>query len=271
MSHESLTLKRGNQVPLLISVPHSGAELPEDLLDQFLELGKQSQDSDWFTDLLYGPIADTLGGSIIVPRYSRYLIDLNRPANNENLYPGQVSTGLCPTLSFEGDPLYVEGCEPDEAEELRRIEKYWRPYHTALKEELARLTKRFGYALLWEGHSIRSEVPRLFTGRLPDFNLGTHSGQACASPVSDAIEKALEQGRGEWTTVSNGRFKGGFITRNYGAPHQSQHAVQLELSQRVYLRDELLPRWDEGAAAPARALIVKLIQAGLDALESLAL
>lgn len=262
IKHASYTLVQG-MLPLLISVPHSSHELPPEVIGNYSDVGRSSKDSDWFTDLLYESIAADLRGSMIIPRYSRYLIDLNRPANDEALYPGQVSTGLCPTLSFDGEPLYRLNAEPDGAERTRRTSIYWAPYHQAIVDEMERLKKIHGYVVLWEGHSIKSEVPRLFQGSLPDFNLGSNIGRACPSAVIQSAWNALTT-RPQWTRILDGRFKGGYITRQYGIPDQSQYAIQLELSQTVYLRDEHQPSWDLDFAQPAIEAIKAMVSAAVD-------
>ena len=256
--------------PLVISAPHHGAELPSALLKRMSPRAQDSEDSDWFMRELYQPIAQELGATLLCSRYSRFVVDLNRPPSDESLYPGQRSTGLCPTETFSGRALYLKDQAPSPQERQARLASYWRPYHLALEAELERVKRRHGYALLWEAHSIKSEVPLLFEGRLPDFNLGTFEGRACAPLVERALSEAwVDVGASSpWSFVLNGRFKGGYITRAYGAPSEGVHAVQLELSQRVYLADESRPQWSEPHAEPARALIGALIRSCLAALRA---
>jgi len=196
-----------------------------------------------------------------VPRYSRYVIDLNRPPDDVSLYPGQNTTGLCPIVQFSGEPVYLEGQLPDTKEIAERIESYWRPYHTALASELQRLRDEHGRALLWEGHSIRGRLPFLFDGQLPDFNLGTVNGASCAPRTQAAIEAVLSAQSG-YSWISNGRFKGGYNTRHYCRLGDGIEAVQLELVQGNYM-DEATASYDERLAAPTQALIVKLVRAAL--------
>ena len=166
---------------------------------------------------LYEPLADALGASVLKPLASRYVIDLNRPADGHALYPGQRETGLVPTIGFDGEPLYLEGQAPDAAEVQRRIDDFWQPYHQALAQELARLCAEHGRAVLWEGHSIRSRVPMLFEGRLPDFNLGTAAGESCGYALQTRLQACLAS-QSRFSFAVNGRFKGGYITRHYGKP-----------------------------------------------------
>ena len=261
--------------PLVISAPHTGHLIPPHLHERFTHEALKSEDSDWFIKELYAPIAERLGGSLLSARLSRYVVDLNRPASDESLYPGQRTTSLCPTESFEGTPLYQEGCEPTDEERAVRVQRYWRPYHEALRAELERVKAQHGYVLLWEAHSIKSEVPLLFEGRLPEVNLGTFEGRSCPLEVAQALEGACAawpspaQGGPAWRWVINGRFKGGYITRHFGNPTQHTHAVQLELSQRAYLADEGEPLWDkrsEAHAEQARPWLEGLISAALGAL-----
>jgi N-formylglutamate deformylase len=251
-------LHRGT-APLLVSLPHDGTALPPDIAARMTEAARGVPDTDWFVSRLYD-FARDLGASVLVPKYSRYVVDLNRPPDDASLYPGQNTTGLCPTLRFSGEPIYLPGEEPSPEEIAARIERYWRPYHDALRAELERLHAEHGRVLLWEGHSIRgSDLPFLFEGRLPDFNLGTATGASCLPATQARIEAALAaQSRYDW--VANGRFKGGHITRHYADPARGIEAVQLETSQRTYM-DEESARWNEGLAHQARATIRTLVEA----------
>ena len=251
-------LHRGT-APLLVSLPHDGTALPPDIAARMTEAARGVPDTDWFVSRLYD-FAREIGASVLVPKYSRYVVDLNRPPDDTSLYPGQNTTGLCPTRRFSGEPVYLPGEEPSAGEIASRVERYWRPYHDALRTELERLHAEHGRVLLWEGHSIRgSDLPFLFEGRLPDFNLGTAAGASCLPATQARIEAALAaQSRYDW--VANGRFKGGHITRHYAEPARGIEAVQLETSQRIYM-DEASARWNEALAQPARATIRTLVEA----------
>jgi N-formylglutamate deformylase len=191
-------------------------------------------DTDWHLDRLYD-FVEALGASVIKAHYSRYVIDLNRPPTGESLYPGQTSTGLCPTETFRGECLYLPGHEPDDVEVADRRATFWQPYHDALFTELMRLKLQYGQVLLWDAHSIASVLPRLFEGKLPDLNFGTMEGLSCAPEV---LAAALDKIAGAlWSQVVNGRFKGGYITRHYGKPNHGIHAIQLELCQCLYMNE----------------------------------
>jgi len=224
--------------PLLVSMPHVGLHIPDDIAAGMTGLALTLSDTDWHIDRLYD-FLDDLGASVVAATQSRYVVDLNRPPDGASLYPGQATTGLCPTSTFDGEPLYNDGAEPDDAKIARRVEDYWKPYHERLNTELQRLKAAHGYALLWDAHSIRSVVPRLFDGRLPDFNIGTAAGASCDPERARRVVAAAESAQG-YGTVVNGRFKGGYITRQYGRPDDDTHAIQLELSQRTYM-DEVAP------------------------------
>jgi N-formylglutamate deformylase len=232
---EIFSLHQGSAA-LLISLPHNGVEIPVSIRSRMTEAGRRVADTDWHVDQLYG-FARELGASILVPNYSRYVIDLNRPRDGAALYPGQRETGLVPTISFADEALYLEGAEPDHAEIADRVRHYWQPYHDALSAEIGRLHARHGRVVLWEGHSIRSQVPMLFDGRLPDLNLGTASGDSCDADLQARLAKCL-QSQSRYTHAVNGRFKGGYITRHYGAPAQSISAVQMEIAQAAYMDEE---------------------------------
>jgi N-formylglutamate deformylase len=222
------------QLPLLISIPHLGTHIPQALAAQMTSEAARLVDTDWHLDRVYD-FAASIGASVIQARYSRYVIDLNRPPTGESLYPGQTTTGLCPNETFRGEPLYQVGSEPEAAEIARRRQVYWQPYHDALAAELERLRQLHGRVLLWDAHSIASVLPRLFEGKLPDLNFGTAGGVSCDAPVLAAALKCLS---GEpFTQVVNGRFKGGYITRHYGQPSQGIHAIQLELCQSLYMNE----------------------------------
>lgn len=253
------TLHRGT-APLLVSLPHDGSALPDDLAARMTPSARRVPDTDWHVSRLYA-FAQELGASILRPYWSRYVVDLNRPADGAALYPGRRETGLVPTVTFAGEPIYREGDEPDAVETDARVDTYWRPYHAALAAELQRLQALHGRVVLWEGHSIRSVVPMFFDGRLPDFNLGTADGASCAPELQTALAHVLGAQQ-HYSFVINGRFKGGYITRHYGAPDAGVHAVQLELAQRNYM-DEDSFAYRADLAAPTATLIRRLLEAAL--------
>ena len=258
---EICTLHRGT-APLLVSLPHDGTLVPDDIAARLTPQARRVPDTDWHIARLYA-FARDLGASVLVPLHSRYVIDLNRSEDDVSLYPGQNTTGLCPTVRFSGEPVYLDGEAPDEDEVRARVERYWRPYHDALRDELARLHAAHGRVVLWEGHSIRGELPFLFEGRLPDLNLGTANGASAGVSLQRRLEAVLAgQSRYDW--VHNGRFRGGHITRHYADPAHGIQAVQLEISQRVYM-DEDSFAWDEARAAQAQALIRALLVEALAA------
>ena len=235
------------KIGMLISMPHNGQLIPDSIAATMTNTGHKVPDTDWYMDKLYD-FAQGLGISIIKPKYSRYVIDLNRNIDGINLYPGANSTELCPTTAFDLSPLYISGQEPDEAEIKRRIELYWQPYHQALNDTLAQMKAQFGKVILLDAHSILSHVPRFFDGQLPDFNFGSANGESCSSEL---INKIAMLDLSPYSSVVNGRFKGGYITRGYGNPKENIHAVQLELSQHTYM-DEPSDRYNEQKAAQVK-------------------
>lgn len=257
---DTLELHRGT-IPLLVSLPHDGRLIPEDLAARMTPEARSAPDTDWYVARLYD-FAREMGASVLVPRYSRYVVDLNRPSDDVSLYPGQNTTGLCPAVRFNGEPVYMEGQAPIPDEIDARVAQYWQPYHDALRGELDRLVATHGRALLWEGHSIRgSGLPFLFPGRLPDLNLGTAEGASCAPSVQRGLEAVLG-GQHDYDWVANGRFKGGYITRHYGAPDRGIDAVQLEISQRCYM-DEENAEYLPGRAVALQRLLGDLVNAAL--------
>ena len=247
--------------PLLISIPHLGSQIPDAQRPQMTPLALQSGDTDWHLDTLYR-FAEALGASVLGARYSRYVVDLNRPPNDESLYPGQTKTGLCPTHTFRGEALYQHNAALTDDEREHRLQTYWQPYHAKLREELDRIRAEHGTVLLWEAHSIASVLPRLFEGKLPDLNVGTADGASCAPDILDAIAERLP-GCG-YTSAVNGRFKGGYITRHYGEPARGIHAVQLEMTQCSYMQEALPFDYLPERAARIQPTVQQLLQSALD-------
>jgi len=226
---------RAGRTPLLVSMPHTGTHIPRSLRVRMTEEAKLLPDTDWHLERLYD-FLEELGASVLVATHSRYVVDLNRPPDNANLYPGQDTTPLVPLDTFHKQLLYRPGQEPDAAEIAGRVETHWTPYHSQLSHELKGLKKAHGYALLWDAHSIFSEVPRFFSGKLTELNLGTADGRACGTGIGEGLMQKVSG----YGAVLNGRFKGGYITRTYGDPANGVHAVQLELSEATYM-DEFPP------------------------------
>ena len=262
----SFSLHQGT-VPLLVSMPHTGTDIPAELQGDYAERALGLEDTDWHLHRLYD-FLQVLGASVIRPRYSRYVIDLNRPPDDAPMYPGASNTELCPTHFFNGDALYREGRAPDLAERLRRREAYWQPYHSALAAELARLKAQHGFALLWDAHSIRSEIPWLFEGRLPDLNIGTANGAAAHASITDAAAAACAGVPGV-SSIVNGRFKGGYITRHYGRPAEDVHAVQLEKCQCLYMQEVAPFAYDDTLAKKIQPVLNRMVTASLAAAHTL--
>lgn len=241
--------------PVLVSVPHAGTALLPGMAGDG-KVWEDLPDTDWHADRLVD-FAPEFGASLLVAEYSRYVVDLNRPVDDQPLYD-QAGTGLVPAETFSGQPLYPAGDLPDGEQRQGRIGVCWQPYHQALSERLAAIRAVHGHAVLFDVHSIASHVPRLFDGQLPDLNLGSFAGRSCAPGLEQSIADRLSAARG-FTSVVNGRFKGGHITRHYGKPENGIHALQLEIAQSCYM-DELQPRrWDEARAAPLKDLLRDLI------------
>jgi len=237
-------------MPMLLSIPHGGTDIPDDLADRYAPVAAARADTDWHLARVYD-FAEDMGISVLAARWSRYLIDLNRPPEDSNLYPGQDTTGLCPVDTFTREPLYLPGRAPDAAETARRLERYWRPYHEQLQKELDRLLAMHGRVVLWDAHSIASRVPRFFEGRLPDLNFGTADGTSCSPRLEGAL-MSVAAAQDRFSFVFNGRFKGGHITRRYGDPARGVHAIQLEMCQCLYM-DEA-PPFDYRPEVAARVL-----------------
>ncbi len=247
--------------PLLVSVPHDGPNLSDGGEHKWSSAAIDHPDRDWHVSKLY-EFATDLGASLIVANYSRYVVDLNRPPTDETLYPGQIATGLVPKLTFDGEPLYADLSEPDGSEVKARVDSYWLPYHKRIASELVAIRGKHGYALLWDAHSIMSEVPSLFDGELPVLNIGTFDGASCSAEIAAAVEEAAKAS--DFDLVVNGRFKGGYITRHYGQPDENVHSIQLEIAQRAYM-DEKSRAYDESRAGKLRTALRAMLRAYVDA------
>lgn len=232
-SREWLAVHHG-KVPLVVSFPHTGTEIPPDIEEQLRSPWLARKDADYWVDVLYD-FAREMGATTVRTSLSRTVIDVNRDPSGVSLYPGQATTGLCPTETFDGEPLYKPGREPRADEIARRRAAWFDPYHAALREQLERWRADHDRVVLWDAHSIRSRVPRLFDGELPQFNIGTHGGASCDPRLTAAIERVCDLAG--MPRVTNGRFRGGWITRHYGKPANGMHAVQMELAMRGYLAE----------------------------------
>ena len=257
MTNVFLTPRRS---PLVISFPHVGTDVPDGIAARMTPQALRLDDTDFEQPALYD-FAEALDATTVTARWSRLVIDVNRPPDNKPLYPGQWGAGLVPTETFAGEAVYRDGA-PDEAEIETRREQYWRPYHDALALAVATALDQFGHALLWDAHSIAGVVPKLFDGTLPDLNMGTASSEACGETVSAAAFAVCEAG--PFSAVLNGRFKGGYITRTYGDPAGGVHAIQMELAKSTHLGAD--NRVDEARAAILRPVLRGAIQAALGAI-----
>lgn len=252
---------RQGESPLLVSMPHVGTHLPAWLVPRLTPEARAMTDTDWHLDRLYN-FLDALDATVLMATHSRYVIDLNRPPDNASLYPGKSTTALCPVETFAGQRVYLAGAEPEPQEIQQRLETYWQPYHATLADELSRLKLQHGTALLWDAHSIRSRVPRLFDGELPHFNIGTAEQQSCAPALGAYLGEVLRH-YDNYSWVLDGRFKGGFITRRYGQPGHGVHAIQLELAMRAYMSETGVPDIDEPLANAVRPVLLEMMEAML--------
>ena len=251
---------REGKSALLVSIPHDGRKLAPGQAQRMTAAGKELRDTDWHVRALYSFVED-LGASVIAANYSRFVVDLNRPPSDASLYENQLATGLCPRKTFAGQDIYLDGESVSSEEQEARVQAYWQPYHDRIVDTLNQLKGRFGYALLWDAHSIAGEVPLLFDGVLPDLNIGTNGGLSCAAEITAAVSAAAQAS--PYSSVTNGRFRGGYITRSYGAPEDDVHALQLELTQQNYMDEKNLSYDADRAAA-----LVETIKSMLHAYET---
>ena len=267
MTEGWLRVRRGN-APLIVSLPHAGTQIPEGIEQKLHSPWLARKDTDWWVGRLY-EFAETLDATIVATEISRTVIDVNRDPSGTSLYPGQATTGLCPVTTFDGETLYRAGHEPDTAEIAERRQRYFDPYHRALADEIHRLRSQSARIVLYDAHSIRSRIPRLFDGILPHFNLGTDNGRTCAPELAGALESLCAVSGLTW--VANGRFRGGWTTRHYGDPSRAIHAVQMELACRTYMDepqdplgpDNWPPDFDASRAAKAQGALFAILGACL--------
>lgn len=247
--------------PLVVSMPHIGTHLPAPIAGRLTEYACTLPDTDWHLDRLYD-FLHSLDATVLQATHSRYVIDLNRPPDNASLYPGQDTTGLVPIDAGDRSRIYRDA-PPDDGEIGARRETYWMPYHAALAAAIASTKARHGYALLWDAHSIKSFLPRFFTGRLPDLNLGTADGASCGPGLGEQLLQVASR-HGAFSSVLNGRYKGGYITRHYGQPHDDVHAVQLELSWATYMDEQPPFAFRDDLAARIRPVLRALLDAMIE-------
>ena len=236
-SPDWLVVTRGD-APLVVSIPHAGTDLPSDLEPRLVSPWLARKDADWHLERLYD-FASALGATVVRTTISRTVIDVNRDPSGVSLYPGQATTGLCPTETFDGEPLYLAGAEPGERDIDVRRTHYFAPYHERLAHELIRLRETHARVVLYDCHAIRSVIPRLFDGELPQWNIGTNDGRSCDAELTRIVETQCH--RSGLSRVTNGRFTGGYITRHYGRPDAGVHAIQMELACRGYMHEPAAP------------------------------
>lgn len=260
-----MSMKRHNLIrrdgPLLVSIPHMGHYIPSSIKNGMTEEALRLSDTDWHLDRLYG-FAEAMGITLLMATHSRYVIDLNRPEDDQHLYPGQLKTGLVPMETFKGEAIYKDSYEPDEIEKLNRVASYWHPYHEQIVEQLVRIKAIHGYAILYDAHSIKTEVPRLFEGKLWDLNLGTAHDKTCDPAMSQAALAAASSD--SYSAVLNKRFVGGHITRHYGDPANDIHSIQMELTWGNYMYETYPYEYLPEKAAQLQGTLKKVLQSLLD-------
>lgn len=247
--------------PVVVSLPHDSTHIPEAIARRMTPPALATPDTDWHVAKLYD-FAESMGATVLTATHSRYVVDLNRDPSGQTLYPGADNTELCPLLTFEMEPLYRQGQEPDAAEIAERVETYWRPYHAKLRETLDTVRARHGVVILFEGHTIRSRVARFFEGQLSDLNLGTAKGASVAPDLGARVFAVLEAS--SYSAVRDERFTGGYITRTYGRPAEGVHAMQLELTWRTYMEEGPPYVYLPARAAKLKPVLKAMVQCGLD-------
>ena len=244
--------------PVILAFPHTATDVPDEIAAGFNDTGRALKDTDWHVDRLYAGLLD--GATTVRAAFHRYVIDANRPPDDASLYPGQATTGLCPVTDFDGHPIWEAGAEPDADEIARRRSAYHTPYHAALAGEIARVRERHGYAVLYDCHSIRSRVPRLFDGVVPDLNTGTDSGATCAPEIEAMVADICAKADG-YSHILNGRFRGGWTVRHHGRPAEGIHAIQMEIAQSAYMYESPPWGWAPERADRLRPVLARILTA----------
>jgi len=242
--------------PIILTQPHGGTYIPTNILHQYNDIGLSMSDTDWHINRLYDGLLERV--STVQALFSRYIIDPNRNPSGEFLYPGQNTTELCPTIDFSGQPIYRDGMQPDAEEVAKRLKKFHSVYHFAISEQIQRISQKYGFALLFDCHSIKSNLPYLFAGELPDINLGTNDGRTC-DPKIEKVAVEFHSKISGYKFVLNGRFKGGWTTRHYGDPKNGIHTMQLELAKKTYMEEFSPWNYDHIRAKKIRNHLKKLL------------
>lgn len=243
--------------PVIISVPHAGTDVPKDIFSRFTEPAKKLPDTDWYVDRLYG-FAHALGAHMLIATNSRYVVDLNRASDNSLLYPGKFTTGICPTTTFDLTPIYRDGVAPDKKEIDERVATYWHPYQAKLRQLIDGLKATSPRVVLLDAHSIKSVMPSLFEGKLPDLSFGTADGASADKELTHSL--AALASSSPYSSVLNGRFKGGYVTRYYGRPSEGVHAVQIELAQHNYMQETLPYDYDDAKVAQLQVVLKQVVE-----------
>lgn len=250
-------------VPIILCQPHSGTYVPDKIRRDLNELGRELTDTDWHVPSLYEGLLE--GASVIRANFSRYVIDVNRDPSGKSLYPGQNTTELVPLTTFDGQPIWSN--PPDKDEIVDRIQNFHSVYHSILEKEIARIKSKFGFVVIYDCHSIRSVIPHLFDGELPDFNIGDNCGVTCAQSITNVVSQVCGRSNA-YSYVVNGRFKGGWTTRHYGRPTEGVHAIQMELAQRNYLQQECPPfNYNSEQADKLRNVLKEILSSILHVIE----
>ncbi|WDI30689.1 N-formylglutamate deformylase [Hyphococcus flavus] len=260
----NVTVSKGES-PLVFGQPHSGLFIPPEIESRLNEAGRAKLDTDWHVDRLYDGLIDDV--TVVKAEFHRYVIDANRDPSGKSLYPGQNTTGLTPLVTFDDEPIWADAPTAEEIEARRKT--YHAAYHNALSDEIERIKSLHGFAILYDCHSIRSHLPFLFEGRLPDLNIGDNNGATCAAEITNAVESVC-RAQDQYSYVVNGRFRGGWTTRHYGKPDKNVHAIQMEIAQHCYLESETPPfAYSNDKAAALRIVLKNILEAAIDAAKRL--
>lgn len=233
-------IARGD-MPVMVVAPHIGSRVPAELLSNPAWAPIDGRLSDP-AGVAWIETARERGMSSVAAAVHPCVIDFNVATDNRSLSPRLNRVGLCRTHTSRGEPLYPQGCEPDEAVVEARIAAYWLPFHQTVTAEIIRLRKIHENIAVLVSHASSWLSPYRDQAGGTDFNLGTHQGAACDRLLVAALTDAAQQHARSW--VVNGKLGGAFAAQHYGVPESGVHVVEVEIAGKW--RSELEASGDAG-------------------------
>lgn len=227
------------QSPLILCLPHSGTDVPPFVAGRLNATGRLQADLGWRLEKVFD-FHGALGATVIRSSVSRYVIDLDRDRETPISVAEDPSLALCPVTTLDHKRIYKEGEEPGPTEVEQRMLLFYRPFHLALQQQIARLRRIHEKVILVDCQSMRSQIRGMSEKGLPMINIGSADGASCDPDLRSLFVGSFTAQDGYSVSVDV-QTKGGFITRTCGQPAKGVHAMTLMLAQRSYLRHESPP------------------------------